>query len=56
MVSLTFVLLLVAAMCFAALVVRAVVAGARAGTSAEGALLPLGLLLWELPALIAVWP
>lgn len=56
MVSLTFFLLLCAAICFTCLVVREVVLGARAGTSAYGALLPLGLLLWELPALIAVWP
>lgn len=56
MVSLNFVLLLCTAICFAALVVREVVAGARAGGSAYGALLPLGLLLWELPALLAVWP
>ena len=56
MISLNFVLLLCAAICFAVLVLHQVVQGARSRTVGLGWALPLGLLLWELPGLIAVWP
>lgn len=52
MVSVGFILLLLAAACFAVLVIRSLTTGG----GLSGSLLPLGLLLWELPALIAAWP
>lgn len=55
MVSLNFVLYLGAAICFGIVFVIEVVRGwnARPGF---GWAIPLGLLLWLLPALLAVWP
>ena len=54
MVPATFLLLLLAAICFAVLVIRDI--ATRGQGFPYGVLLPLGLLLWVIPSLIAVWP
>lgn len=55
MVSATFLLLLGAVICFAIAVIRDIAVRPQ-GAAPWGVLLPLGLLLWSITELIAVWP